>query len=83
MKLADHNITTIAQELGINCAEIARRKSFLEFTDADVELLRQLHGQMLESSEEFSTIFYDHLLSFPEMAALVPDALDLDKLDNA
>jgi hypothetical protein len=39
----DARTTTIAQELGIDDAEIARRKSFLEFTDADVELLRQIH----------------------------------------
>ena len=83
MKLVSHNIANIAQALGIDDAEIARRKSFLEFTDADAELLRQLHGKMLEAGDEFAVAFYDHVLSFPEMAALVPDALDLDKLDNA
>ncbi|MDP2152078.1 MAG: diguanylate cyclase [Methylotenera sp.] len=73
-------ITTIAQELGIDNAEIARRKSFLEFTDADVELLRQLHVHMLEVGEDFAVAFYSHILSFPEMAALVPDVEVLERL---
>ncbi|MDP3744986.1 MAG: EAL domain-containing protein [Methylotenera sp.] len=83
MKLDAHTITTMAQELGIDDAEIAHRKSFLEFTDADVELLRQLHAHMLESSEDFSVTFYEHMLRFPEMSALVPNAEALERLKKS
>jgi hypothetical protein len=40
----DARTTTIAQELGIDDAEIARRKSFLEFTDVCTQLLRIFPG---------------------------------------
>jgi diguanylate cyclase (GGDEF)-like protein/PAS domain S-box-containing protein len=79
----DARTTTIAQELGIDDAEIARRKSFLEFTDADVELLRQLHVHLSEAGEDFSIAFYDHVLRFPEMSALVPDADMLGRLKKS
>jgi diguanylate cyclase (GGDEF)-like protein/PAS domain S-box-containing protein len=80
LKLDAHTIATIAQELGIDDAEIARRKSFLEFTDVDVELLKQLHVHMLEVGDDFAIAFYDHVLKFSEMSALVPDAEMLGRL---
>lgn len=83
MKLDSRIITTIAQELGIDDAEIARRKSFLEFTDTDVELLRQLHVDMSEASEDFAVAFYNHVLRFPEMSALVPDVEMLERLKKS
>ena len=83
MKLDACTITIIAQELGIDDAEIARRKSFLEFTDADVELLRQLHVHMLEAGEDFAVAFYDHVLRFSEMSALVPNAETLERLKKS
>jgi diguanylate cyclase (GGDEF)-like protein/PAS domain S-box-containing protein len=73
-------ITSIAQELGIDDAEIAYRKSFLEFSDADVELLRQIHVEMSGAGEDFAKAFYDHVLSFSEMSALIPDAETLARL---
>src|SRR3990167_2604955 len=78
-------ITTITHELGIDEADIARRKSFLEFTEADVALLKQLHA-LLEapgSIDEFIRVFYDHLLAYPEMRALIPDEATLERLKKS
>ena len=78
-------ITTITHELGIDEADIARRKSFLEFTEADVALLKQLHA-LLEASgsiDEFTRVFYDHLLAYPEMRALIPDEATLERLKKS
>lgn len=76
MKSVDH----IAHELGIDDADIALRKLFLEFTDADAVLLRQLHAQLQEYGDEFARAFYDHVLLFPEMRAQVPDSEALKRL---
>lgn len=82
MIAADH-ITNIAKKLNLDDAEIARRKSFLEFTDNDAALLREMHAQLQASSEEFAGDFYQHLLSFPEIADLIADEAMLARLKQA
>ncbi|MEY3747890.1 MAG: hypothetical protein RL194_1349 [Pseudomonadota bacterium] len=76
-------ISNIAKKLGLDDAEIARRKSFLEFTDNDVALLREMHAQLQESSQGFASSFYQHLLSFPETAGLITDEAMLARLKQA
>lgn len=82
LNLADYS-KKIVQELGIDADEINLRKSFLEFTDIDVVLLREMHAQLQASCQEFSGAFYQHLLSFPETAGLIADEAMLARLKQA
>jgi diguanylate cyclase (GGDEF)-like protein len=72
----------IASEMGITAEEVALRKEFLEFSEADSNLLRGIHEHIasLHIDESFADLFYHHLLSFPELRKLIPDDATLDKL---
>ena len=76
-------INAIAEALGIDDAEIARRKDFLEFTEADVSLLKQFHELLKDSGEDFAHAFYQHLLSFPELQPLLAQESLLERLMRA
>lgn len=77
------NITKVAIELGIDEAEIAIRKLFLEFTEQDAVLLQQLQVFAQASGEEFSDNFYRHILNFTELKGLSPDNEALDRLKKS
>ncbi len=74
------NSAPISFEMGIEAAEVAVRKAFLEFTDADVELLKSLHVCLESHRDVFSVAFYNHLQRFPEIAPLIGDAQNLERL---
>lgn len=76
------NVDAFLQELGIDAAEIAERQSFLEFTDADVALLVDLHGRIDRSDANnfFVEAFYAHLLRFGDTAALLQDKDTLQRV---
>ena len=61
-------------------AEISRRKAFLEFTDRDVALLKDLHALLEDQSSFFVEDFYRHLLAFDETRQLIPDEGTLARL---
>jgi PAS domain S-box-containing protein len=62
---------TIASDIGLNAEEIARRKQFLEFGAEDIELLTKLHARLEPQRDRFTAAFYDHLLSFEPLRALI------------
>jgi diguanylate cyclase (GGDEF)-like protein len=74
----------MSQEKLITAESIAQRKRYLEFSEADIDLLNQIH-QYLERSEaiveSFLESFCQHMLSFPELKKILPDesAIDLFK----
>ncbi len=75
----------IAKEMGITAKEIALRKQFLEFTEADVALLCEIHEYASNKATEdyFADLFYGHLLSFPELRKLLPNEEALNRLKAA
>jgi diguanylate cyclase (GGDEF)-like protein/PAS domain S-box-containing protein len=64
-------VDAMAREIGLDGAEIAARKDFLEFTASDVAALRDVHGLLEDERERFSTEFYAHLMRFPGMRAMI------------
>ncbi|HJW57567.1 MAG TPA: EAL domain-containing protein [Burkholderiaceae bacterium] len=64
-------VKTIAREIGLNQDEIEQRKAFLEFTDADVALLRQIHQELSQQHHVLADAFYSHLLTFPPLKKLL------------
>lgn len=69
-----------AVEMGIDDAEIVARKEFLEFTGADVALLKELHSRLEGKFEPFSNTFYRHLQHFPQLLPLLGNAEKLERL---
>lgn len=77
----DHlGISILQKEMGIDPDEVAERKAFLEFTGADVALLKELHVHLEASRDAFSEAFYNHLQRFPEIVPLLDDAEKLERL---
>ncbi|WP_240481640.1 putative bifunctional diguanylate cyclase/phosphodiesterase [Dechloromonas denitrificans] len=73
----------IAAEMGIDAAEIASRKAFLEFTEADAEQLRAIRGKLAAAEDGFADGFYAYLRQLPELAALLPDDATVARLKAA
>ena len=67
-------------EMEMDSAEIAARKAFLEFTDADAKLLQELHNRLVAEHHSVSEAFYNHLQRFPEIAPLLGDPVKLEQL---
>jgi diguanylate cyclase (GGDEF)-like protein/PAS domain S-box-containing protein len=70
-------------EMGIDDAEVAVRKEFLEFTEADVALLRELHARLDAQRNPFSGTFYRHLQHFPQLLPLLGNAEKLERLKRS
>jgi diguanylate cyclase (GGDEF)-like protein len=68
---------------GIDEAEVARRKEFLELSEADVALITKLHVHLNSRRNAFVASFYDHLLRFPEVATVLGDRERVDALMRA
>jgi diguanylate cyclase (GGDEF)-like protein/PAS domain S-box-containing protein len=66
--------------MGIDNAEVAMRKEFLEFADADVALLTELHACLEAQRDPFSEVFYRHLRHFPKLLPLLGNAEKLEHL---
>ena len=68
--------------MGIDNAEVAVRKEFLEFTEADVTLLKELHSRLEALRDPFSKEFYRHLQHFPNLLPLLGNAEKLAHLEH-
>ncbi len=75
-------LSDLARAMGISAEEIALRKSFLELSESDIELLREVHKHVenIHIDDSFAELFYHHLLSFPELRKFIPDDATLDRL---
>jgi len=69
----DTAVEAIAREIGLDGAELDARKAFLELGADEVAVLRDVHALLGADGDVFSDQFYEHLLSFPALRALVPD----------
>lgn len=79
---SDSKIDEILRDLGIDDAEVLRRKAYLEFTDRDIGLLVEFH-RLIEKTGEcafFVEAFYRHLQGFEETARLIRDPARLARL---
>ena len=79
LRRADHHIDRLVE---LN-KDFQRRKDFLSFTDQDEEALRALQACLGPQAAGFVDSFYDHLLSFPETRAMIPDEETLQRLKRA
>lgn len=73
----------LQEELGIDLAEVAARKAFLEFTETDAALLKDLHVHLESNHGAFAAAFYEHLQRFPEIVQLLGDDEKLGRLKHA
>lgn len=60
--------------------DFQRRKDFLSLTAEDERALRRLQGLLGDEAPGFVEAFYDHLMSFSETRALIPDEATLSRL---
>ena len=60
-----------ATGIGLDEAEIAWRKEFVNFDDGDAERLERFHDDFQEVTDELADRFYDHLASTEETAAVI------------
>ena len=60
-------------------AERQERLAFLQITDADLEVLAELHPLFLERREAFLDLFYEHLQKFPDTKAILRDAATMQR----
>lgn len=82
MEQRDKVADTLVAALKIDAAEIARRKAFLDFTEADIAHLVALHDRIEANGDcaFFVDAFYRHLLAFEETARLIKDEKILARL---
>jgi len=74
---------TVAQEMGIDLAEITQRKEFLEFGATDIALLKNIHGQISAARQGFAEGFYEYLRSFDKLNPLLRDDETVARLKRA
>jgi diguanylate cyclase (GGDEF)-like protein/PAS domain S-box-containing protein len=70
----DQAVEAIAREIGLDHAEIAARKAFLELGDDEIALLRDVHALVGASDDGFSDQFNEHLLGGAALQASVPES---------
>jgi diguanylate cyclase (GGDEF)-like protein/PAS domain S-box-containing protein len=83
MKGLAEAVEAVAREIGLDEGEIAARKDFLELTALDGELLRDIQVLVERDAQAFSDSFYAHVLSFPQLRALVPDSAAEARLSHS
>lgn len=69
-------------KMGITPEEIADRKKFLEFTETDIALLKELHAQLEAKRNSFSDTFYRHLQRFSPLLPLLGNAEKIQRLKH-
>jgi diguanylate cyclase (GGDEF)-like protein/PAS domain S-box-containing protein len=66
-------VETIAREIGLDQQEVAARKAFLELGEDDLALMAGIRELVATDGDAFSDRFYEHVLGFDALRALVPD----------
>ncbi|NMF87945.1 EAL domain-containing protein [Aromatoleum petrolei] len=69
--------------MGIDAAEIAARRAFLELEEADAQRLRAMRDKLAAAHHGFADGFYEYLRRLPELAALLPDDATVARLKAA
>ncbi len=63
--------------------EVKERKSFLELSEHDESLLRNLHAKLNQEGGELAEAFYEHLLRYPRLADLLKHPGTLARLKKS
>lgn len=79
------DLEKILRDFGMDDAEAAERKAFLEIGDEDVRLLTELHELLAHTDlrESFLDAFYTHLQAFAGTRTLLRDAATIERLKRA
>ncbi|WP_292935190.1 protoglobin domain-containing protein [Noviherbaspirillum sp.] len=80
MKSLDETARTIACRIGLTQDELIQRKAFLEFGQADVEMLRDLDLPLSQMRHVVTEKFFNYLMAFPTLSALLPDTGAVERL---
>ena len=78
-----HLEQTLAEQLQITDREIQKRKSLLEFSDADAETLKKHKSFITRYIDGIVKNFYDKQVAVPEISLLIGDAETLRRLQSA
>ena len=79
----DESVDTIGREIGLDLEEVAERMAFLDVRADDIALLRELHELVAQDTDTFSDDFYEHILGFPALRALVKDERTVQRLKHS
>ena len=80
MAATSHTIDDIKRLLGIDAAEIARRRAFFGIDDSIAGHVHLLHDVFSDDGDALPGDFYDHLLAQPELQPLIGDPDTLQRL---
>jgi diguanylate cyclase (GGDEF)-like protein/PAS domain S-box-containing protein len=75
-----HDIDDFTRKMMPVQAEITLRHAFLEIGDADIALLKEIHARLQQKKDILADSFYEHLLQFPFLRALLTDADTIGRL---
>ncbi|MFI4939367.1 MAG: EAL domain-containing protein [Burkholderiales bacterium] len=75
-----HGIDDFTRQMMPAQDEIALRHAFLEIGDADIALLKEMHARLEQKKDILADAFYEHLLQFPFLRALLTDAGTIGRL---
>ena len=67
-------------ELSLSEQERQTRKDYLDFTERDVTLLKELNGLIHQHADNIINKFYGHLLRFKQTRAFLPDEETIKKV---
>jgi diguanylate cyclase (GGDEF)-like protein/PAS domain S-box-containing protein len=73
----------LAADMRIDAAEIAQRKSFLDFGASDVRHLRRIHERLHDAPHGFADSVYDYLRTYPPLRSMLKDDATLVRLKAA
>jgi diguanylate cyclase (GGDEF)-like protein/PAS domain S-box-containing protein len=74
------NIETLAKSLGLTDNEFVLRKSYLELTEQDAQLLREIAEPLRRIHPKIMDAFYAHLQAFPKTRAFIQDPQQVQQL---
>lgn len=77
---AGQDLDRLADRLGIDAAEVARRRAWVGLSDADERILVTLHEPLRRVRDGFVRGFYDYLRRFDETAVLIEEPGVVERL---
>lgn len=83
MSSSGYEIGETVQKMMLDQGEIRQRQEFLQITDVDLILLREIHDRLAEKQAFFIEAFYDHLLQFPPLRGMLQNAETLARLKQS
>ncbi len=79
-KSLEGTFDAILATMGVNPADAEQRKRYLDLTPRDASVLRQIRNALSLRHDAVMEVFYDHLLEFDEIRALLNDPESLERL---